>query len=90
VKVTESNRQGANKIKKRTWQRILAKGKKLKTPPCVFLLPPQPKPGDKRPRNAFGFLLGFGKAYAEFYRRQDEANAKKANEIPPDNGTANT
>jgi hypothetical protein len=61
---------------KRTWQRILAKGKKLKTPPCVFLLPPQPKPGDTRPRNAFGYLLGFGKAYAEFYRRQDEARAR--------------
>jgi len=32
-----------------------------------FLLPPQPKSNDKRPRNAFGFLLGFGKAAKAYY-----------------------
>ena len=31
----------------------------------------QPEPGDKRPRNAFGILLGFGEAYSEYYRKQD-------------------
>ena len=50
----------------------------LKTPNCVFLLPPQPQPGDNRPRNAFGYLLGFGEAYAAHYRQQDEAKANKA------------
>ena len=74
-------------IKKKT--RHQTNGKKL--PNAVFLLPPQPQPGDNRPRNAFGYLLSFGKAYAEYYRRQDEARANKAqteersefNETPP-------
>lgn len=37
-----------------------------------------PEPGDDRPRNAFGVLLGFGAAYAEYYRRKDaEQKASK-------------
>ena len=42
-----------------------------------FLLPPQPKPSDKRPRNGFGFLLGFGKAAKAYYEKCDKANATK-------------
>lgn len=41
-----------------------------------FLLPPQPDPNDRRPRNAFGFLLGFGKAAAAFYAKRDRQIAK--------------
>lgn len=43
-----------------------------------FLLPPQPKSNDKRPRNAFGYLIGFGKAASAYYRRLDKKAAKKA------------
>jgi hypothetical protein len=34
---------------------------------------PQPEPNDKRPRNAFGFLGGFGRAYAEHYARKEQS-----------------
>lgn len=42
-----------------------------------FLLPPQPEPNDKRPRNAFGFLIGFGKAAKAYYAKRDKQAAKK-------------
>ncbi len=42
-----------------------------------FLLPPQPKSNDKRPRNAFGFLLGFGKAAKAYYAKLNKEAAKK-------------
>ena len=42
-----------------------------------FLLPPQPEPNDKRPRNAFGYLLGFGKAAKAYYAKRDKEAAKK-------------
>ena len=41
-----------------------------------FLLPKQPDPKDKRPRNAFGFLLGFGKAATAYYRKKDRQIAR--------------
>ena len=41
-----------------------------------FLLPPQPDPNDRRPRNAFGYLLGFGKAAAAYYQKRDRQAAK--------------
>jgi hypothetical protein len=41
-----------------------------------FLLPPQPDPNDRRPRNAFGFLIGFGKAASAYYKKQDRLKAK--------------
>lgn len=41
-----------------------------------FLLPLQPDPKDRRPRNAFGFLTGFGKAFKAFYEKQDKANGR--------------
>ena len=41
-----------------------------------FLLPPQPDPKDRRPRNAFGYLIGFGKAMKAYYRKRDKAKAK--------------
>ena len=41
-----------------------------------FLLPPQPDPKDRRPRNAFGFLLGFGKAATAYYKKRDKQIAK--------------
>ena len=41
-----------------------------------FLLPPQPAPKDRRPRNAFGFLTGFGKAAAAYYRKRNLTKAK--------------
>jgi hypothetical protein len=28
-----------------------------------------------QPRNAFGYLIGFGEAAAEYYRRRDEEQA---------------
>ena len=43
-----------------------------------FLLPPQPDPKDRRPRNAFGYLIGFGKAAKAYYAKQDKLAAKKA------------
>jgi hypothetical protein len=49
----------------------------LKQTGPVFILPAQPKPGDRREYNAFGYLTGFGKAYAEYYARQDAARAKQ-------------
>jgi len=47
-----------------------------------FILPPQPKPNDKRPRNAFGYLLGFGKAAKAYYEKQDKKKAKKKRKTP--------
>ena len=41
-----------------------------------FLLPPQPDPKDRRPRNAFGYLIGFGKAASAYYRKKDRQAAK--------------
>ena len=42
-----------------------------------FLLPPQPEPDDKRPRNAFGYLIGFGRAAKAYYAKRDKEAAKK-------------
>ena len=39
----------------------------MKTPQRHFIIEP-PAPGDNRPRNAFGVLIGFGEAYAKYYR----------------------
>ena len=36
-----------------------------------FLLPLQPDPKDHRPRNGFGYLIGFGKAMKEYYAKRD-------------------
>ena len=41
-----------------------------------FLLPPQPDPKDRRPRNAFGFLIGFGKAAKAYYEKRDKLTAR--------------
>ena len=41
-----------------------------------FLLPPQPDPKDRRPRNAFGFLIGFGKAASACYKKRDKLTAR--------------
>lgn len=41
-----------------------------------FLLPPQPVPKDRRPRNAFGFLIDFGIAAKAYYRKQDRQAAR--------------
>ena len=41
-----------------------------------FLLPAQPDPNDRRPRNAFGFLIGFGKAASAYYKKRDKEIAK--------------
>jgi hypothetical protein len=41
-----------------------------------FLLPLQPDPKDRRPRNAFGFLTGFGKAFKAFYDKRDKATRR--------------
>ena len=41
-----------------------------------FILPPQPDPNDRRPRNAFGFLTGFGKAATAYYKKKDRQAAK--------------
>jgi hypothetical protein len=43
-----------------------------------FLLPPQPNRNDRRPRNAFGFLIGFGKAAKAYHAERDQAAKKKA------------
>ena len=44
-----------------------------------FLLPFQPDPEDRRPRNAFGFLIGFGEAAKAYYNKRDRkiATAKQ-------------
>ena len=47
-----------------------------------FLLPPQPDPKDRRPRNAFGFLIGFGKGATVYFEKQDKAKAKKKRKSP--------
>lgn len=48
-----------------------------------FILPPQPDPNDRRPRNAFGYLIGFGKAAKAFYAKRDKQAAKaKAKKKP--------
>ena len=39
-----------------------------------FLLPFQPDPEDRRPRNAFGFLIGFGRAAKAYYKKRDRKN----------------
>jgi hypothetical protein len=36
---------------------------------------PQPAEGDKRPRNVWGVLKGFGKAYSRYYVRRDKCQA---------------
>lgn len=54
-----------------------------------FLLPPQPAPDDKRPRNAFGFLKGFGEAYAAYYAEQDRLKATNNQEAHHDNDQEN-
>ena len=41
-----------------------------------FLLPPQADANDRRPRNALGFLIGFGKAASVYYRKRDRQVAK--------------
>ena len=41
-----------------------------------LILAPQPNPTDRRPRNAFGFLLGFGKAASAYYWKRDKLAAK--------------
>ena len=41
-----------------------------------FLSPPQPDPNDRRPRNAFGYLIGFGKAASAFYKKRAKQAAK--------------
>ena len=46
----------------------------------IFILPAQPKPGDKREYNAFGYLKGFGKAYAEYYASKDSERAQREQE----------
>jgi hypothetical protein len=46
-----------------------------------FLLPAQPDPNDRRPRNAFGFLIGFGEAYAAYYRQRDARKIQVAHEL---------
>lgn len=53
-----------------------------------FLLPPQPDPNDQRPRNAFGFLLGFGKAASAYYRKRDRKAAKAKAAKKPKNRKA--
>ena len=54
-----------------------------------FLLPPQPDPKDRRPRNAFGFLIGFGKAAKAYYKKRDKKSAKaKASNKKQKNGKA--
>lgn len=40
-------------------------------PNRVFLLGPDPEPGDARERNAFGVLKEFGKASIRYYKTQD-------------------
>lgn len=43
----------------------------------VFLLPPQPKPGDTRERTAFGFLKGFGAAHDAYWNAKDKAENER-------------
>lgn len=52
-------------------------------PPIVFILGPQPKPEELHHYNAFGIHKGFGKAYAEYYRRKDEEVARKERDDDP-------
>lgn len=47
-----------------------------------FLLPAQPDPNDRRPRNAFGFLIGFGKAASAYYKKRDKQIKAKAVKKP--------
>jgi hypothetical protein len=42
----------------------------MKEPQQHFIIN-APEPGDTRPRNAFGVLIGFGKAYNEYHERKD-------------------
>jgi hypothetical protein len=50
----------------------------MKEPARHFIIDP-PAPGDDRPRNAFGVLIGFGEAYNAYYRNRDmKANATLA------------
>ncbi len=41
-----------------------------------FILPPQPDPKDRRKRNAFGYLIGFGKAATAYYAKRDKKAAR--------------
>jgi hypothetical protein len=41
-----------------------------------FLLPPQPDAKNRRPRNAFRYLIGFGKAAKAYYEQRDKQIAK--------------
>jgi len=61
----------------------------MNTPNGPFYLP-EPEPDDERPRNAFGFLIGFGKAYAEYYARQEQGHTdeEKQEQIPKANQKA--
>lgn len=53
-------------------------------PGATFILPQQPLPGDTRGRNAFGYLVGFGKAYKEFHEKKNrEANMKTVTKPVP-------
>ncbi len=57
-----------------------------------FILPRQPAADDRRPRNAFGFLLGFGEAYSAYYNRragQERFNALYMGVIEKREVTAN-
>lgn len=40
------------------------------TPSIIFVMPKQPRPTDRRPRNAFGFLKGFGRACSTYYQKR--------------------
>lgn len=41
-----------------------------------FLLPSQPDPKDRRPRNAFGYLISFGVMKKAYYNKLDKQAAK--------------
>lgn len=49
----------------------------MKQPAPIFIIHP-PRPGDNRPRNTWGVLTSFGKAYAEYYRKRDAEAKRKA------------
>jgi hypothetical protein len=49
---------------------------KARNPGPTFIIP-APRPGDTRERNAFGVLVGFGKAYAAHYAALDKSQGKR-------------
>src|SRR5713226_8584371 len=51
----------------------------MSTPNGPFYLT-EPEPHDNRPRNAFGFLVGFGRAYSDYYARKEQSHVPKANQ----------